>query len=171
MLFPIPIGYFVTVILLISGVLNCVEYLNNKPDTLTAAQVMTGLAEAGWPVIAASVILLLIQINRQLEQLRLQAVYTPAPAGTKAKKNKKQEQTDSPAPASHSAVNLAELARPTHPQVPVYPNSPIPGGGRVPQQPQEADLPSRPEPAPATRSIKRAPSKAEADSLNYFKVD
>ncbi len=169
MLFPIPIGYFVTVILLISGVLNCVEYLNNKPDTLTAAQVMTGLAEAGWPVIAASVILLLIQINRQLEQLRLQAVYTPPESGTK--KIKKQEQEPHPAPAPHSAVNLADLARPARPQVPVYPNSPIPGGGRVPLQHQEASPPTRPEPVPATRSIKRAPSKAEADSLNYFKVD
>lgn len=169
MLFPIPIGYFVSVILVASGVLNCVEYLNNKPDTLTAAQVMTGLAEAGWPVIAASVILLLIQVNRQLEQLRLQAVYTPPESGTK--KKKKQELEDSPAPVPHSAVNLAELARPTRPQVPVYPNSPIPGGGRVPLQHQEANPPTRPEPAPAPRNGKRAPSKSEADSLNYFKVD
>ncbi|MBQ9828783.1 MAG: hypothetical protein IJO38_00425 [Akkermansia sp.] len=181
MLFPIPIGYFVSVYLLISGVLNCMEYLADKPVGCTHAFLLNGLAEAGWPIIVASVILLLIQLNQQMEKLRLVATVTPARHATKPLKKKKHTAGEDdeapqaePAPQPPPAVSLASLARPAQ-HMPTYPNSPIPGGGRVPQQaanPAPAgDLPPRPEPVPATHNVKRAPSKTEAESLNFFKVD
>lgn len=213
MLFPIPIGYFVSVFLLISGLFNSLEYLNNKPVNCTRAVLLNGLVEAGWPIIAASVILLLIQLNKQLEKLRLEACTTPLPSPQKSQK-KKTRGTDAdeseeaprhprkqePARQPEPSVSLAGLARPAqvhapmqpvaHSQaaapaqhMPTYPNSPIPGGGRVPQPAvvpvapfapaasPAADLPPRPEPVPSTRSAKRAPSKSEAESLSFFKVD
>ncbi len=202
MFLPIPIGYFVSVFLLISGVLNSLEYLDNKPVNCTRAVLLNGLVEAGWPIIAASVILLLIQLNKQMEKLRLEATITPAPFPSKSPKKKKRsadEEEPAEAPRKHEAethpspsVSLAGLARPaqvhapmqpgTHspaaaaaPHLPTYPNSPIPGGGRVPQQAAPAApaaaIPPRPEPVPSTRSGKRAPSKSEAESLSFFKVD
>lgn len=213
MLFAIPIGYFVSVSLLISGILNCMEYLDNKPVNCTRAVLLNGLAEAGWPIIAASVILLLIQLNRQLEKLRLEATTSAPPLPGKPLKKKKRSADDgmpeeeargsrkaAPAQQPTPSVSLVGLARPaqvhapmqpvTHshaavpaPHMPTYPNSPIPGGGRVPQPAvapaapvapaasPAADLPPRPEPVPSTRSGKRAPSKSEAESLSFFKVD
>ncbi len=205
MLFPIPIGYFVSIFLLISGVFNCLEYLDNKPANCTRAVLMNGLAEAGWPIIAGTVILLLIQLNQQMEKLRLVATVTPPTRTTKQQKKKKhgadiEEDGEGvaagvhrAAPAPAPAVSLAGLARPAQahasmqpiirtqaeppaaptPHMPTYPNSPIPGGGRVPQQTAApaAALPPRPEPVPATHNVKRAPSKTEAESLNFFKVD
>lgn len=203
MLLPIPIGYFVATFLLVSGLLNCMEYLNNKPENCSRAVLLNGLAEAGWPIIAASVILLLIQLNRQMEKLRLEATTSPAPSLPKPGKKKKRvtEEAEAapsaskepPAPQPAPVVNLAGLATPIQPIVrsqvatpaassahtPLYPNSPIPGGGRVPQQitapptPPEpaADMPPRPTPEPSARAAKRAPNKAEAESLSFFKVD
>lgn len=188
MLFPIPIGYFVAVFLLVCGVLNCAEYLTDIPENHSRAALLNGLAETCWPIVVASVILLLIQINRQLEKLRLQVTAAPAP---KAKKKKKTPEEDEEMVSPVPAANLAGLARPApaqggvqpivrsqpSPHKQLYPNSPIPGGGRVPQQPAapapqaDADLPPRPEPLPSTRSVKRAPSKSEAESLSFFKVD
>lgn len=204
MLLPIPIGYFVATFLLVSGVLNCMEYLDNKPENCTRAVLLNGLAEAGWPIIAASVILLLIQLNRQMEKLRLEATTIPGPSLPKPGKKKKRVIEDAeeersprkeePAPQAPPTVNLAGLAKPIQPIVrsqaaippttasvhtPLYPNSPIPGGGRVPQQitattpppAPAADLPPRPNPEPSARSAKRAPNKSEAESLSFFKVD
>lgn len=213
MLLPIPIGYFVSVFLLISGVLNCMEYLDNKPVNCTRAVLLNGLAEAGWPIIAATVILLLIQLNKQMEKLRLEATTSAPPLPGKPLKKKKRSADDAepeeearssrkaaPAQQATPSVSLAGLARPAqvhapmqpvaHSQaaapaqhMPTYPNSPIPGGGRVPQPAvvpaapvapaasPAADLPPRPEPVPSTRSGKRAPSKSEAESLSFFKVD
>lgn len=209
MLFPIPIGYFVSIFLLISGVFNCLEYLNDKPVNCTRAVLLNGLAEAGWPIIAASVILLLIQLNQQMEKLRLVATVTPSARTAKPQKKKKhsteaeyaedeEQKVHKETPAPAPAVSLAGLVKPIQahasmqpivhtqseapvtpsPHMPTYPNSPIPGGGRVPQPTaapgttlQSADLPPRPEPIPTTRSTKRAPSKAEAETLNFFKVD
>ena len=72
MLLPIPIGYFVAIFLIISGVLNCMEFLDARPEDCTRADLLNGLAHEGWGIIAASCILLLIQINRQLESLRFE---------------------------------------------------------------------------------------------------
>lgn len=191
MLFPIPIGYFVAVFLLVCGVLNGLEYLTNVPENCSRAVLLNGLAEVCWPIVVASVILLLIQINRQLEKLRLQVSVAPAPKVGKKKKKPMTEEEESIEPMPVPAANLAGLARPAPaqdgaqpivrtqpgPHKQLYPNSPIPGGGRVPLQPAapapqpEADLPPRPEPIPSTRTIKRAPSKSEAESLSFFKVD
>lgn len=185
MLLPILTGYFVCVFLLVCGVLNCMEYLAHMPDNCSNTLLLNGLAEAGWPIIAASVILLLIQLNKQLEKLRMEYSEAPGPRNAKPQKAGKNTvgREDAP-PAAPKAevppqpaaggINLANLVpsapahspmRPTNsPHTPVYPNSPIPGGGRVPQSP-------RPEPIPDTRCAKRAPSKTEAGSLNFFKVD
>ncbi len=215
MFFPIPIGYFVSVFLLISGVCNCLEYLDNKPVNCTRTVLLNGLVEAGWPIIAASVILLLIQMNQQMEKLRLTAtVVTPDRTSKPLKKKKNNAErtgdeeaghkirTTEPAPTPAHAVSLAGLAKPAQvhtpmhpivrtqgeapatpaPHMPTYPNSPIPGGGRVPQATvipvsqaapaaPAADLPPRPEPVSGTRAVKRAPSKAEAEALSFFKVD
>lgn len=189
MLIAIPCGYFVAILLLISGVYSGVDFLQNRPDSSIGPDVLQGLIVSAWPVIVASVILLLIQVNRQLEKLRLVASYTPSPQplatpGKKAKKSRpaKEEAQAPAAPARPAATgpNLAELARSTAPAapaspntptgvVPLYPNSPIPGGGRVPQA-SPAPLPAAaPEPQPGTG--KRAPRKDEARNLSFFKVD
>ena len=191
MLLPSPLGYFVSVFLLISGVLNCMEFLNNKPANCTRAVLLNGLAEAGWPIIVASVVLLLIQLNRQLEKLRLNAACSSSPnlpeTTVKRKKIIRHEAADAPA-TSPAPVNLAKLAQATTPAAPQqpasapaaapaavpqrYPNSPIPGGGRVPQQPApSADLPPRPNVTNPAQDTRRAPTKTEAENLNYFKVD
>lgn len=197
MLLPIPIGYFVSIFLFISGVLNCMEYLDNKPEDCTRAALLNGLAEAGWPIIAGSVLLLLIQINKQLEQLRLQVVVEPV-AGTAGKKVKKKAQPAKEAPAppqqvpvptpvppvgapvwqgpipatQHAAIPITTakpMTTPTPPPVkpttkPIYPNSPIPGGGRVPQMPTAADT-------PAPKSSKKGEVQEGSGKLSYFKVD
>lgn len=187
MLLPIPLGYFVSVFLLISGVLNCMEYLAHKPANCTRAVLLNGLAEAGWPIIVAAALLLLIQLNRQLEKLRLNATadssFPNLPETTiKRKKIVRHDAAETPA-ATPAPVNLAKLVHPATPQQPAsvphaaatpqrYPNSPIPGGGRVPQQPAaQPDLPPRPDSGNPPRDARRAPSKAEAENLNYFKVD
>ena len=156
MLLPIPIGYFVAIFLIISGVLNCMEFLDARPEDCTRADLLNGLAHEGWGIIAASCILLLIQINRQLESLRFEAARgTPAPLPQKKVKGKvkseQKEEKEQPAPAATPPVNVPRQ---------VYPNSPIPGGGRVPQ--------TQPNPAPGAKLTPRA---EEHEKLSYFKVD
>lgn len=199
MLLPIPIGYFVSLLLIISGVLNCMQYLTHRPENVKGAMLLNGLVEAGWPIIAASVILLLIQINRQLEKLRLEPANHDLPRPVVKLKKKKAEsevkptvQPAQPAVAApmHPIVRPAvHTPAPVRPHTPVYPNSPIPGGGRVPQPAAampaapvtpaaptavptaSTPLPPRPEPIPPTRSAKRAPNPEEAGKLSFFKVD
>ena len=142
-------------------------------------------------------ILLLIQINKQLEQLRWQVEVVPAP-GTAGKKVKKKAQPakEAPAPAQqvpattavppvgapvwqgpvpatqHAAIPITTakpMTTPTPPPAkptttPIYPNSPIPGGGRVPQLPTAADT-------PAPKSSKKGEVQENSGKLNYFKVD
>ena len=156
MLLPIPIGYFVAIFLIISGVLNCMGFLDARPEDCTRADLLNGLAHEGWGIIAASCILLLIQINRQLESLRFEAARsTPAPLPQKKVKGKvkseQKEEKEQPAPAATPLVNVPRQ---------VYPNSPIPGGGRVPQ--------THPNPAPGAKLTPRA---EEHEKLSYFKVD
>lgn len=175
MLIAIPIGYFVAIILLASGVYSGMDFLQNRPENAAGPEVLHELIVRSWPVIAGSALLLLIQINKQLEKLRLVAHYTPAAAVAPIKIKKKKakaavtpvEQAVHEEEAEPAAPNLAELARPvTAPVTPMYPNSPIPGGGRVPQPAPTAEVPA----APAA-SVKRAARKLEAPGLSYFKVD
>lgn len=175
MLIAIPIGYFVAIILLASGVYSGMDFLQNRPENAVGPEVLHELIVRSWPVIAGSALLLLIQINKQLEKLRLVAHYTPAADAAPIKKKKKKakaavnpiEQAVHEEEAEPAAPNLAELARPvTAPVTPMYPNSPIPGGGRVPQPAPTAEVPA----APAA-SAKRAARKLEAPGLSYFKVD
>lgn len=175
MLIAIPIGYFVAIILLASGVYSGMDFLQNRPENAVGPEVLHELVVRSWPVIAGSALLLLIQINKQLEKLRLVAHYTPAADAAPIKKKKKKakaavnpvEQAVHEEEAETAAPNLAELARPvTAPVTPMYPNSPIPGGGRVPQPAPTAEVPA----APAA-SAKRAARKLEAPGLSYFKVD
>lgn len=185
MLFAIPLGYFVAIILLLSGIYSGVDFLLNSYGSLEAPELLKGLVINGWPLIAASALLLLIQLNQQLEKLRLVAQYSPGttPAGKKMKKQvttRQETAPATPAPAATSA-NLSGLVAPEpqaaaalQPQpttTPRYPNSPIPGGGRVPQT-QTIPTPATHQPVPSTPSAgKRAPSKSEATGLSYFKVD
>ena len=176
MLIAIPIGYFVAIILLASGVYSGMDFLQNRPENAVGPEVLHELIVQSWPAIAGSGLLLLIQINKQLEKLRLVAHYSPATAAEPIKKKKKKAETTVKAvvvqtakteEAEPAAPNLAELARPvTAPVTPMYPNSPIPGGGRVPQPAPTAEVPA----APAA-SAKRAARKLEAPGLSYFKVD
>lgn len=175
MLIAIPIGYFVAIILLASGVYSGMDFLQNRPENAVGPEVLHELVVRSWPVIAGSALLLLIQINKQLEKLRLVAHYTPAADAAPIKKKKKKakaavtpvEQAVHEEEAEPAAPNLAELARPvTAPVTPMYPNSPIPGGGRVPQPVPTAEVPA----APAANA-KRAARKLEAPGLSYFKVD
>ena len=141
MYLPIPIGYFVAVFLFISGVMSCMEFLENQQEISSRAELLNELACKGWGIIAASVILLLIQINRQLESLRFSAHTSAEPAPARIKKQKPEPTEQAP------AANQQPKPRQ------VYPNSPIPGGGRVPQKPDTAT------------------GKDEAGKLSYFKVD
>ena len=173
MLIAIPIGYFVAILLLISGVYSGVDFLQNRPEGAIGPEVLHELVVRSWPMIAGSALLLLIQINQQLEKLRLVAHYTPSPAAEPARKRKKKAEAPvetGTAEEEPATPNLADLARPAAaPVTPMYPNSPIPGGGRVPQPSSTASVPATPA-APAA-SAKRAPRKGEAPGLNYFKVD
>lgn len=135
MLLPIPIGYFVAVFLIISGVMNCIQLLETQQEFTSRAELLNSLACEGWGIIAASVILLLIQINRQLERIRFAAAVPETTARPIIRKAK-------PAPTEQNATPQAKPRQ-------VYPNSPIPGGGRVPQ----------------------ATGSADEGKLNYFKVD
>lgn len=178
MFLAIPLGYFVAVVLFISGVLTGMEYLQVPHEDCTRGELLHGLVIAAWPMVAAVIVLLLIQINKQLENLRLVASYSPAPKDSKktAKPVRKAAPAEeTPIPATPAAPNLAALAAAappaqapaTAPKSPVYPNSPIPGGGRVPQAPAQP----QPVPVPPTRSARRAPTKSESEGLNFFKVD
>lgn len=187
MLLPVPLGYFVSTFLIICGTLNCLDYLAHKPENCTRAVLLNGLAEAGWPIIAASIILLLIQVNKQLEKLRLERTASIATELPKARIPVKKKSTAHEPVHPAPSVNLATLVQApapapeqqqaasgtsTSPHKPLYPNSPIPGGGRVPQHPApSASLPPRPDFSNNTQSAKRAPSKSEAGSLSFFKVD
>lgn len=212
MMIAIPLGYFVAIFLVISGLLSGVEFLGNRPTDCTRAVLLKGLAEAAWPIIAGSVILLLIQINKQLESLRLAARYEPPTKDTKKKKKKliveeeeeeekkqptcftptfvpdaaPQQPAAQPKPEPPAPAPLPLTAPPMRPVVPVasitpssvppssksplYPNSPIPGGGRVPQPP-----PPMPPQADGVANLptggKRAPRKGENQGLSFFKVD
>jgi hypothetical protein len=163
MLLVIPLGYFVAVFLLVCGVLNCVEYVQNLQQGIDRATMLSGITTTAWPIIAAVVILLLIQVCKQLESLRLAATCPTEESNKKTGKSKKQKSNEEPAeqPASTPQPNLAHLATPA-PQPQRYPNSPVPGAART-QQPAAV---------PQTRVMKQAPKKqADTQGLNYFKVD
>lgn len=223
MMFAIPIGYFIAIFMFVSGLYGAVDFLQHKPADCANALVFKKLIEAAWPMAVSAIILQLIQMNRQLEDLRLNASYSPderpAPKKKKLKKVVRvEEEEKEPAPAARAAApasmpatapqvhipasipathatpaiastppmkpvvpmpNLAPapVAAAQHPapapipisagKTPLYPNSPIPGGGRVPQAPPpQADgidkLPS---------GGKRAPRKGEHQELSFFKVD
>ena len=164
MLLVFPLGYFVAVFLLVCGVWSCVEYVQNLQQGIERAALLSSIATTAWPVIAAVVILLLIQMCRQLERLRLTATRpeteSDAPAKKTKKKKCKEAATEQPVPQP----GLAHLATPPTPapQPQRYPNSPIPGATR----------PQPPVPVPQTRVMKQAPRKqADTQELNYFKVD
>lgn len=223
-MFAIPIGYFIAIFMFVSGLYGAVDFLQHKPADCANVLVFKKLIEAAWPMAVSAIILLLIQMNRQLEDLRLNASYSPdehpAPKKKKLKKVVRVEEeeaepapvarTAAPAPmpatapqvhapasimpATHAApaatstppmkpvvpmphIAPAPAAAAKHPspgpipissgKTPLYPNSPIPGGGRVPQAPPpQADgidkLPS---------GGKRAPRKGEHQELSFFKVD
>ena len=163
MLLVIPLGYFIAVFLLVCGVLNCVEYVQNLQQGIDRATMLSGITSTAWPIIAAVVILLLIQVCKQLESLRLAATCPTEESNKKPGKSKKQKSNEEPAeqPASTPQPNLAHLATPA-PQPQRYPNSPVPGAART-QQPAAV---------PQTRVMKQAPKKqADTQGLNYFKVD
>lgn len=163
MLLVIPLGYFVAVFLLVCGVLNCVEYVQNLQQGIDRATMLSGITTTAWPIIAAVVILLLIQACKQLESLRLAATCPTEESNKNSGKSKKQKRSEEPAeqPASTPQPNLAHLATPA-PQPQRYPNSPIPGAART-QQPAAV---------PQTRVMKQAPKKqADTQGLSYFKVD
>ena len=163
MLLVIPLGYFVAVFLLVCGVLNCVEYVQNLQQGIDRATMLSGITTTAWPIIVAVVILLLIQICKQLESLRLAATCPTEESNKKTGKSKKQKSNEEPAeqPASTPQPNLAHLATPA-PQPQRYPNSPVPGAART-QQPAAV---------PQTRVMKQAPKKqADTQGLSYFKVD
>lgn len=172
MFLAIPLGYFIAAFLLITGLVNCKEYIQNVPEGTSYTEVLNGVAQAGWPLIAAVVILLLIQTCRQIENLRLVASYTPE-SSTEGKKSKKKKQATTPPaePESTTTPNLAHLAAAPSPaaatpqQPQRYPNSPIPAAARTTHE--------RPSSAPATRMTKVAPTpqQAESQGLNFFKVD
>ena len=147
MLLPIPIGYFVAVFLFFCGIMNCMEFLETQQEIASRAELLNELACRGWGIIAASVILLLIQMNRQLEKLRFAAISTHGTAIPIKSKKAKAEQEP------RAAASPSNQVRPRQ----VYPNSPIPGGGRVPQTPDKASTPE--------------PGKDSSGKLNYFKVD
>ena len=163
MLLVIPRGSVVAVVLLVCGVLNCVEYVQNLQQGIDRATMLSGITTTAWPIIAAVVILLLIQICKQLESLRLAATCPTEESNKKTGKSKKQKHSEEPAeqPESTPQPNLAHLATPA-PQPQRYPNSPVPGAART-QQPAAV---------PQTRVMKQAPKKqADTQGLNYFKVD
>ena len=172
MFLAIPLGYFIAAFLLFTGLVNCKEYIQHVPEGTGYTEVLNGAAQAGWPLIAAVVILLLIQACHQIERLRLVASYAPEPV-TDSRKPRKKSQPPAPAaePAPTATPNLAHLAAApapaaAAPQQPLrYPNSPIPGAARTAQE--------RPASVPATRVTKVAPTpqQAEAQGLNFFKVD
>lgn len=224
MMFAIPIGYFIAIFMFVSGLYGAVDFLQHKPADCANALVFKKLIEAAWPMAVSAIILLLIQMNRQLEDLRLNASYSPdertAPKKKKLKKVVREEEEEEPAPVAaraaapvsmpatapqiHTPASIMPATRATpaasstppmkpvvpmpniaphpaaavpHPapasvpisagKTPLYPNSPIPGGGRVPQAPPpQADgidkLPS---------GGKRAPRKDEHQELSFFKVD
>ena len=163
MLLVIPLGYFIAVFLLVCGVLNCAEYVQNLQQGIDRATMLSGITTTAWPIIAAVVILLLIQVCKQLESLRLAATCPTEESNKKTGKSKKQKLSEEPAeqPASTPQPSLAHLATPA-PQPQRYPNSPVPGAART-QQPAAV---------PQTRVMKQAPKKqADTQGLNYFKVD
>lgn len=163
MLLVIPLGYFVAVFLLVCGVLNCVEYVQNLQQGIDRATMLSGITTTAWPIIVAVVILLLIQICKQLESLRLAATSPAGESNKQPGKSKKQKSSEEHEEHQASAPqpNLAHLATPA-PQPQRYPNSPVPGAARA-QQPAAV---------PQTRVMKQAPKKqADTQGLNYFKVD
>lgn len=130
---------------MICGVLNCVEFLETQQEISSRAELLNELACKGWGIIAASVILLLIQINKQLESLRFAALTSTEPAPVRIKKAK--------TALTEQAAATSQQQKPRQ----VYPNSPIPGGGRVPQAPDTAKG--------------RENNGEDAGKLSYFKVD
>lgn len=214
MMIAIPLGYFVSIFLMIAGFMNGAEFLTNRPSDITRAELLAQLSLAAWPLIAGTCVLLLIQIAKQIENLRLEADYLPEekPAPKKKKKvvnheddddektpdfkpvmpkpEPKPEPTPKPMPAPASPQNPAPPTVPDIPvqppvkpiapeaapipasstRTPLYPNSPIPGGGRVPQAP-----PPMPPQADGIANLpsggKRAPRKGENQGLSFFKVD
>lgn len=218
MMIAIPLGYFVSIFLICAGLLGGFEALNNRPEGSTNAEFLVQSAAAAWPMIAGTALLLLIQIAKQIEELRLVAISAPAPETEQKPKKKKviskkeaaEDNTNyfghvtagvapvapepapvpvvpappappAPAPIPPSTVAnspvihspIAPVAtkktvRTTAPvpatstHTPLYPNSPIPGGGRVPQAP----APESEVPAP-----KRTPRKEEDSPLSFFKID
>ena len=214
MMIAIPLGYFVACFLIVAGFLGGMDFLGNRPADISRAELLVKLSAAAWPMIAGCGLLLLSQIAKQLENLRLVASYTPEEESAPKKKKKKAPNkskeaaeatpapppapapepqpapTPAPAPApvkiqgvitmpdvAGSALNSAQSASrtatpvpPSSTRTPVYPNSPIPGGGRVPQPP-----PPMPPQAEGIANLpsggKRAPRKGENQGLSFFKVD
>ena len=164
MLLVIPLGYFVAVFLLVCGVWNCVEYVQNLQPGIDRAAMLSSITAAAWPIIAAVVILLLIQVCKQIESLRLAATRPTTESEALAEKPKKKKPMEAAAEQTAPQSGLAHLATPPSPapQPQRYPNSPIPGA-------------TRPQPAasiPQTRVMKQAPRKqADTQGLSYFKVD
>ena len=218
MMIAIPLGYFVSIFLICAGLLGGMEALANRPEDATNGEFLIRVALSSWPLIAGTALLLLIQIAKQIEELRLVASYVPAtesePQKKKTPRKKKTEEENTnyfghvtagvppvapeskpapvvptppaPAPAQPSAVSttgnpaihgsilpvaIKKEPRSTAPvpitttHTPLYPNSPIPGGGRVPQDPASAPAPGGDLP-PATPA-----SEKEGKPLSFFKID
>lgn len=143
MLLPVPIGYFVAIFLMISGLLNCMEFLNSHEEFSSRAELLNGLACNGWGIIASSVILLLIQINKQLENLRFAAVSaTTSPIKTTKTKNENSE-------LNEKLSNIPTIAK-------LRQNQPLPPDSNINRTP----------PSPTQKTGKSDPGR-----LNYFKVD
>ena len=138
MMIAIPLGYFVSIFLIIAGFLNGAEFLSNRPSDITRAELLTQLSLAAWPLIAGTCVLLLIQIAKQIENLHLETDCTPEekPAPKKKKKVVKHEEEDeddapafkpvmpkpAPEPAPHPEPRPAPA--PAAPQNPAPPTSP-----------------------------------------------
>lgn len=193
MTIAIPLGYLVALLLIIAGVISSTDFLVNLPEDGTWITQLSQLLQIAWPAIAGTIILLLVQIVNQLKELSLAA---SKPAMQELPKKKKKPAIHSeeitpaepapeaaapaftPIPAAPAPEQAASYVPPTTVRTPLYPNSPIPGGGRVPQsqphphqQPQaEAAAPQPAAPQSATGGL-RAPRKGENQGLNFFKVD
>ena len=104
MMIAIPLGYFVACFLIIAGFLGGMDFLGNRPADISRAELLVKLSAAAWPMIAGCGLLLLIQITKQIENLRLVASYTPEEESAPKKKKKKaankskEEAESTPAP-------------------------------------------------------------------------
>lgn len=198
MMIAIPLGYFVSIFLIIAGFMGGYDAISTRPDDITRASLLVHISAKSWPLIAGCAVLLLIQIAKQIELLRLEPAEASAPQSSPRKKKKPapvEEEASTfipevpqaapvsapqpcappaapvepPPPATPQPPAPAPIS-PTSTKAPLYPNSPIPGGGRVPQAP-----PPMPPQADGIAGLpsggKRAPRKGENQGLSFFKVD